>query len=120
MAFAFVVTLAFEAALVERKSAIFGGGFGQSKTVDQAGEWLVFVPALLVAHAALILAVYLVLRALHGRRRGSALFFLNFLFLTVGVGSALLVAKFEALAYFSDAQLRTVARALDPIARRSA
>ncbi|HEX8224408.1 MAG TPA: sulfatase-like hydrolase/transferase [Allosphingosinicella sp.] len=103
IALAFVVTLAFEAALVERKHAVFAGGFGQSKVVDQAGEWLVFVPALLVAHAAQILASFLVLRAFHGRRAGQALFVLNFLFLTVGIGCALLVAKFEALAYFSDA-----------------
>lgn len=103
LALAFLVTLAFEAALVERKSAIFGGGFGQSKVVDQAGEWLVFVPALIVAQAAQVLAAFLVLRALHGRRTGEAVFVLNFLFLTVGIGCALLVAKFEALAYFSDA-----------------
>ena len=103
IALAFVVTLAFEAALVERKHAVFGGGFGQSKVIDQAGEWLLFVPALLVAQAAQILAAFLVLRALHGRRSGQAVFVLNFLFLTVGIGCALLVAKFEALAYFSDA-----------------
>lgn len=103
LALAFVVTLGFELALVERKHAIFGGGFGQSKLVDEAGEWLLFVPALLVAQAAQILASFLLLRALHGRRAGSAFFLLNFLFLTVGIGVALLVAKFEALAYFSDA-----------------
>ena len=61
------------------------------------------MPALLVAQAAQILASFLVLRALHGRRAGQAVFVLNFLFLTVGIGCALLVAKFEALAYFSDA-----------------
>ncbi|HEX6375863.1 MAG TPA: sulfatase-like hydrolase/transferase [Allosphingosinicella sp.] len=103
IALAFAVTLAFEAALVERKHAIFGGGFGQSKVIDQAGEWLLFVPALLVSQAALILACYLALRALHRRPAGSALFQLDFLFVTVGLGSALLVAKFQALAYFSDA-----------------
>lgn len=103
IALAFVVTLVFEAALVERKNAIFGGGFGQSKVIDEAGEWLLFLPTLLVAQAAQILASFLVLRALHGRRAGQAVFVLNFLFLTVGIGCALLVAKFEALAYFSDA-----------------
>jgi len=103
LALAFLVTLAFEAALVERKHAIFGGGFGQSKVIDQAGEWLLFAPALTVAQAAQVLACFLVLRALHGRRAGTAVFLLNFLFLAVGVVSALLVAKFEVLAYFSDA-----------------
>ncbi|HEX9948420.1 MAG TPA: sulfatase-like hydrolase/transferase [Allosphingosinicella sp.] len=103
IALAFLVTLALELGLVERKHAIFGGGFGQSKVIDGAAEWLLFVPGLIVAHAALILAGYLALRALHGKRAGSAVFFLNFLFLTVGILSALLVAKFQALAYFSDA-----------------
>jgi phosphoglycerol transferase MdoB-like AlkP superfamily enzyme len=100
---AFVVTLGLETGLVERKHSIFAGGFGQSKVIDRAGEWLVFAPGLTVAHLALILAGFLVLRALHRRRPGSAVFYLNFLFLTVGILSALLIAKFQALAYFSDA-----------------
>jgi phosphoglycerol transferase MdoB-like AlkP superfamily enzyme len=112
IAFAYLVTLAFEAALVERKSAIFGGGFGQSKVIDRASEWALFLPGLLIAHAALILACYLVLRALHGRRQGTAFFLLNFLFLTIGLGCALLVAKFEALAYFSDAMGFELVRSL--------
>jgi hypothetical protein len=112
IAFAYLVTLALELGLVERKSEIFGGGFGQSKMIDRAGEWVLFLPGLLVAHAALILACYLVLRALHRRRAGSSLFYLNFLFLTVGGISALLVAKFEALAYFSDAMGFELVRSL--------
>jgi Sulfatase len=100
---AFGFTLALELGLVERKHSIFGGGFGQSKVIDRAGEWLVFAPGLIVTHMALILACFLVLRALHRSRAGSALFILNFLFLTVGILSALLIAKFQALAYFSDA-----------------
>jgi phosphoglycerol transferase MdoB-like AlkP superfamily enzyme len=103
LALAFLGTLGLELGLVERKSQIFSGGFGQSKVIDRAGEWALFLPGLLVAHAALILACYLVLRALHRRKAGTALFFLNFLFLTLGAGTALLIAKFEALAYFSDA-----------------
>jgi hypothetical protein len=103
LALAYLVTLALELGLVERKSEIFGGGFGQSKVIDRAGEWALFAPTLLVTHAALILACFLVLRALHGRRAGSAVFTLNFLFLTVGGICALLIAKFQALAYFSDA-----------------
>ncbi|HEX8573578.1 MAG TPA: sulfatase-like hydrolase/transferase [Allosphingosinicella sp.] len=103
LALAFIVTLGFELALVERKHAIFAGGFGQSKTIDEAGEWLIFVPALLAVQAAQVLAAFLVLRTLHGRRAANAVFVLNFLFVTVGIGCALLVAKFQALAYFSDA-----------------
>lgn len=103
LALAFAFTLVLELGLVERKHAIFGGGFGQSKVIDRPGEWLVFAPGLIVAHAALILFCYLGLRTLHRRRAGSAFFYLNFLFLTAGMISALLVAKFQALAYFSDA-----------------
>ena len=103
IALAFVVTLALELGLVERKHGIFSGGFGQSKVIDRAGEWALFVPGLLVTQAALILACFLLLRAFHRRRAGSAVFYLNFLFLTLGAISALLVAKFQALAYFSDA-----------------
>jgi phosphoglycerol transferase MdoB-like AlkP superfamily enzyme len=112
LALAYLLTLALELGLVERKSQIFSGGFGQSKVIDRAGEWALFVPGLLVAHAALILACYLVLRAVHRRRAGTALFFLNFLFVTVGAGAALLVAKFEALAYFSDAMGFELVRSL--------
>src|SRR5215218_1574357 len=93
LALAYLVTLALELGLVERKSEIFAGGFGQSKVIDRAGEWILFLPGLLAAHAALILVCYLVLRALHRRRAGTALFFLNFLFVTVAAGAALLVAK---------------------------
>jgi hypothetical protein len=103
LALAFLVTLALELGLVERKHSIFGGGFGQSKVIGEAGEWALFLPGLLATHSAMILACYLVLRSLHRRRPGSAIFHLNFLFLTVGVLSALLIAKFQALAYFSDA-----------------
>jgi phosphoglycerol transferase MdoB-like AlkP superfamily enzyme len=103
LALAFLVTLGLELALVERKHSIFAGGFGQSKVIGEAEEWALFLPGLLVTHAAMILGFYLVLRRLHFSRSGSAFFFLNFLFLTVGIGAALLVAKFQALAYFSDA-----------------
>ncbi|HEX8483378.1 MAG TPA: sulfatase-like hydrolase/transferase [Allosphingosinicella sp.] len=112
LALAFAFTLALELALVERKHGIFGGGFGQSKVIGEAGEWGLFAPTLLVTHAALILACFLALRALHGKRAGSAVFFLNFLFLTAGMISALLVAKFQALAYFSDAMGFELVRSL--------
>jgi phosphoglycerol transferase MdoB-like AlkP superfamily enzyme len=112
LALAFLVTLALELGLVERKHSIFAGGFGQSKVIDRAGEWLIFAPGLVVTHSALILAGFLGLRALHRRRAGSAIFYLNFLFLTVGIFSALLIAKFQALAYFSDAMGFELVRSL--------
>ena len=102
-ALAFLVTLAFEAALVERKYAVFAGGFGASHVLDRPAEIGLFLPALLTAHALLIALLWLGIRALHRGRRESPVFLLNFLFFAVGGFAAALVAKFEALAYFSDA-----------------
>jgi len=104
LALAFLVTLAFELGLVERKYGLFAGGFGASHVIDRPGETALFLLALLPAHAFLIGLLYLVIRALHGRRRrdGPA-FLLNFLFFAVGGFTAALIAKFEALSYFSDA-----------------
>lgn len=103
LAFAFLVTLALELALVERKYGLFAGGFGASHVVDRPGETGLFLLALLPAHALLIGFLYLFIRALHRRRRNSPVFLLNFLFFAVGGLAAALIAKFEALAYFSDA-----------------
>jgi glucan phosphoethanolaminetransferase (alkaline phosphatase superfamily) len=101
---AFLVTLALEAALVERKYAVFAGGFGASHVVDRPAEAGLFLLALLPAHALLVALLYLLVRALHRRRwRGSPVFLLNFLFFAVGGFAAALIAKFEALSYFSDA-----------------
>ncbi len=103
LALAFVVTLGLELALVERKYGVFGGGFGASHVVDRPGEIAWFLLPLLAAHALLIGSLYVAVRALHRRRRESPVFLLNFLFFAVGGFAAALIAKFEALSYFSDA-----------------
>lgn len=103
LALAFLVTLALELALVERKYGIFAGGFGASHVIDRPVEAGLFALALLPAHALLIGLLYLLIRALHRRRRDSPVFLLNFLFFAVGGFAAALIAKFEALSYFSDA-----------------
>jgi hypothetical protein len=100
---AFVVTLALELGLVERKYGIFAGGFGASHVIDRPVEAGLFLFALLAAHGLLIALLYLLIRALHRRRRDSPVFLLNFLFFTIGGFAAALIAKFEALSYFSDA-----------------
>lgn len=100
---AFLVTLVLEAALVERKYGLFAGGFGASHVVDRPAETGLFLLALLPAHALLVGLLYLFIRALHRRRRDSPAFLLNFLFFAVGGFAAALIAKFEALSYFSDA-----------------
>ena len=100
---ALIATLAVELALVERKYAILGGGFGASHVIDTPAELGLFLAALLVAQALLIILFFLVIRALHGKRRDRPLFAFNFLFFTLGIVIALLGAKFELLSYFSDA-----------------
>lgn len=103
LALAFLVTLALELGLVERKYGVFAGGFGASHVIDRPVEAGLFLLALLAAHALLIGLLYLLIRALHRRRRDSPVFLLNFLFFAVGGFAAALIAKFEALSYFSDA-----------------
>jgi hypothetical protein len=100
---AFLVTLLLEAALVERKFGIFAGGFGASHVIDEPAEAGLFLLALLAAHGLLVGLLYLLIRALHRRRRESPVFLLNFLFFAAGGFAAALIAKFEALSYFSDA-----------------
>ncbi|HEX8193080.1 MAG TPA: sulfatase-like hydrolase/transferase [Allosphingosinicella sp.] len=97
------LTLVFELALAERKFAIFAGGFGQSRAIDTAGELAAFLPALLAAHAFLFYLFYRLVRRLHGRRADTPLFHFNFFYLATFLGSAVLVAKYQALSYFSDA-----------------
>ncbi|MEA3050090.1 MAG: hypothetical protein QOG84_1926 [Sphingomonadales bacterium] len=104
LALAFGATLAVEGALVERKYGVFGGGFGSSHVVRGAGAWALFLPALLLAHGVLIGLLWLVIRAAHGRRRREKpVLALNFLLVAVGGYVGWLAAKFEVLAYFSDA-----------------
>jgi hypothetical protein len=102
-ALAFAATVALELALVERKYGVLGGGFGASHVVDAPAELALFAAVLAAAQAVLIGGLWLGIRALHRRHRESPLFLLNFLFFSGGGLAALLVAKFEALSYFSDA-----------------
>src|SRR3954471_24310781 len=103
-ALAFGATLGVEGALVERKYGVFGGGFGSSHVLRGAGEWALFLPALLLAHGLLIGLLWLIVRAAHGRkRRERPVLALDFLLVAVAGYVAWLAAKFEVLAYFSDA-----------------
>lgn len=98
-----LLTLLVELALVERKYAIFGGGFGQSRTLDAAPEIAAFFIGLLTAHLLLLYGIYRLLRRLHGTSGGTPLFYFNFLFLVPGAAFLVLGAKFKLLSYFSDA-----------------
>jgi glucan phosphoethanolaminetransferase (alkaline phosphatase superfamily) len=107
-----LVTLLFELVLAERKYALFGGGFGQSRTLDTPVELLAFVLPLLACQGLLFYLLYRLLRRLHGRKAASWLFPFNFACF-VGLGAlGALVAKYEALAYFSDAMSFGIVRNL--------
>jgi len=107
-----LVTLLAELMLAERKYAIFGGGFGQSRTLDAPLEIGAFLVALLLCHALLFYLLYRLVRRLHRKKGDSPLFLFNFAFLVGGGALAVLIAKFEALAYFSDAMSFQIVRNL--------
>lgn len=99
---ALVLTLVPELLLVERKFAIFGGGFGQPRTLDSALELVAFAAGL---GACQLLILYALLRLLSRIHAGSGkrLIYFNFLFLVTAGGLALAAARFQLLSYFSDA-----------------
>jgi len=107
-----LATLLFELALAERKYALFGGGFGQSQALDGPAEAAAFVIALLACQALLLYLLFRLIRRLHGRRADSPLFHLNFAFLAGGGAIGATVAKYQALAYFSDAMSFQIVRNL--------
>jgi hypothetical protein len=110
--FTIAVTLVFELLLAERKYALFGGGFGQSQTLDTPLEIGAFLIGLLLCQIVLFLLLYRLLRRLHRKRPDSPLFHFNFLFF-VGAGwLAVLVGKYQALAFFSDAMSFQIIRNL--------
>lgn len=97
-----LVMLAVELVLVERKYGLFGGGFGQSRTLDQAGELAVFASAVIAAQFLLVALLFRAIRLLHGNRRDRPIFYFNFLFLAPALIAGALAAKFKLLSYFSD------------------
>jgi hypothetical protein len=107
-----LVTLLFELALAERKYAFFGGGFGASQVLDTPGEIAAFLIGAFACQTLLVTLLYRLLRRLHGHRADSPLFHLNFLVLAGGgmIGAA--IAKYQALAYFSDAMSLQIVRNL--------
>ncbi len=105
-------TLLVELALAERKYAIFGGGFGQSQTLDTPVEILAFLVGLLACQTLFLTLVYRLIRWLHRGRGESAVFHLNFAFFVGGGLVGATVAKYQALAYFSDAMSFQIVRNL--------
>jgi uncharacterized membrane protein len=107
-----LVTLIAELALAERKYAIFAGGFGQSQALDAPVEIGAFFAGLLLCHSLLFYLLYRLARRLHRKKGDSPLFLFNFAFFVGGGALALLVAKYQALTYFSDAMSFQIVRNL--------
>ena len=93
---------AIELLLADRKFGLFTGGFGQSRAVDTAGEWLAFGSGYALAMAfAGLLAWRLVGRMV--RQGGTWGHLFHF---TVGCGGGFILAlalRYQLHAYFSDA-----------------
>lgn len=107
-----LITLIVELALAERKYALFGGGFGQSQALDTPVEVGAFLLGLLGCQTLLLVLLYRLVRRLHGRRAASPLVHLNFAFFVGGGVLGATIAKFQALAYFSDAMSFQIVRNL--------
>lgn len=107
-----LVTLIFELALAERKFALFGGGFGQSQTLDTGLEIAAFMLALVYCQGLLFYLLYRLFRRVAGTRADTPLFFFNFIFLLMLIWCGAIVAKYQALSYFSDAVSFQIVRGL--------
>jgi hypothetical protein len=106
------ITLVAELMLAERKYALFGGGFGQSQTLDAPVEIAAFAAAVIACQAFVFWLLYRLIRRLHRNKGDSPLFHFNFAFFVGGGAIALLVAKYQALAFFSDAMSFQIIRNL--------
>jgi hypothetical protein len=107
-----LVTLLAELALAERKYGLFGGGFGQSQALDAPLEIGAFAAAIVACQTLLLWLAYRLIRRLHGKKADSPLFHFNFFFFGGGGAVAILVAKYQALAFFSDAMSFQIIRNL--------
>ena len=107
-----LLALVPELALADRKYGLFSGGFGQSQAVDTPFELMAFAAAVLGCQALLFWLLYRLVRLAHGRRRDTWLFHFNYFFFVGGGAVAIMVAKYQALAFFSDAMSFQIVRNL--------
>src|SRR5436309_2513999 len=105
-----LLALVPELVLADRKYGLFSGGFGQSQAVDTPFEILAFGAALLGCQAFLFWLLYRIVRALHRGKADSWLFHFNYAFFVGGGAIAIMAAKYEALAFFSDAMSFQIVR----------
>ena len=107
-----LVVLIPELALADRKYGLFSGGFGQSQAVDTPFEIFAFSAALLGCQVFLFWLLYRIVRFLHRSKADSGLFHLNYIFFVGGGAVAVMIAKYQALAFFSDAMSFQIVRNL--------
>jgi hypothetical protein len=107
-----LITLVAELLLAERKYAVFGGGFGQSRVLDAPLEIGAFLAGVLLCHGLILFLLYRFVRRLHRKNRDSPYFLFNYAFFVGGGTIAVLVAKYQALAFFSDAMSFQIVRNL--------
>jgi hypothetical protein len=107
-----LVTLVAELLLAERKYGLFGGGFGQSRALDAPLEIGAFAAVVFACQALLFYLLYRLVRRLHRKKGDSPLFHFNYAVFVGGGAIAALVAKYQALAFFSDAMSFQIVRNL--------
>lgn len=91
-----------ELAIADRKYGTFTGGFGQSSTIDQAGELGAFVLGYTLSQAIAALLAWRACHAIAGRGAGWPVM-LHFAFAYLGLGLFALTAQYQLHSYFSDA-----------------
>lgn len=99
----FLFTYAVELVLDERKFGLFGGGFGQSHTLDAPLDIALFFAATLLAQGFALALLWVLLRRLLRRPEQRSRRLFSFVFFGVAISMAALAAKLELLSFFSDA-----------------
>lgn len=107
-----LLTFLVEMALAERKYALFGGGFGQSQALDSPLKIAAFLVGVFACQTFVFWLLYRAVRRLHGKRADSWLFHLDYVVFVGGGALAIMVAKYQALAFFSDAMSFQIVRNL--------
>lgn len=99
---AIAVVSLIELALVERKYAVFAGGFGASKVISTLLEILMFALVYLLCQALSMGGLHVVMGKLFRRRWNGILFPISSFIVLVSSMVGILVLKYEILSYFSD------------------
>ena len=99
--FVLFFTLVTETLIVERKYAIFGGGFLSSQTIDTVPEIILFSIVLIMTQMVLLYGLYRLFKWIN--RSNLVVAYYNFAFCAASLHIIVLGLKFKLLEYFSDA-----------------